>query len=185
MAGGRLDERRLMRMAEKYGKREVVSYGRHLRDYSAKMMAAALAAIPEGIYRAEDFLDDDGITEKRQRIAVKIRIRRRRAEVDFTGSAPQCAGSVNAVAAITQSAVFYVFRCLLDEQVPATSGLMRPIHVIAPAGTVVNARLPAAVAGGDVGTSHARLGPLLRGLRPAVSPRKPARTQAHLHNLTF
>ncbi len=94
IAAGRIGERRLIGMAAKYGKREVLAYGRHLLDYSAKMMAAALAAIPEGIYRAEDFLDDDGITEKRQRIAVKIRIRRRRAEVDFTGSAPQCAGSV-------------------------------------------------------------------------------------------
>src|SRR5260370_1331712 len=92
------------------------------------MIAGALAAIPQGVYRAEDFLDDDGITNQPQRIAVTIRIRRRRADVDFTGSGPQCAGSVNADAAITQSAVFYVFRCLLDEQVPATSCLMSPIR---------------------------------------------------------
>ena len=68
--------------------------------------------------------------------------------VDFSGSDPQVQGSINAVEAITYSACFYVFRCLLAEDVPATSGLMRPIHVIAPAGTVVNARPPAAVAGG-------------------------------------
>src|SRR5258708_28378529 len=185
MAGGRLDERRLMRMAEKYGKREVVSYGRHLRDYSAKMMTAALAAIPEGIYRAEDFLDDDGITDQPQRIAVTIRIRRRRTEVDFTGSAPQCAGSVNAVAAITQSAVFYVFRCLLDEQVPATSGLMRPIHMIAPAGTIVNARSPAAVAGGNVETSHRIVDTLLRALARALPSRIPAARPGTMNNITL
>jgi len=110
------------RNGRKIRKGEVLAYGRHLLDYSAKMMSATLAEIPEGVYRAEDFLDDDGITDQPQRIAVTIRIHRRKAEVDFTGSAPQCAGSVNAVAAITQSAVFYVFRCLLDDQVPATSG---------------------------------------------------------------
>src|SRR5260370_36410031 len=108
------------------------------------MMSATLAEIPEGVYRAEDFWDDEGITDQPQRIAVTIRIRRRRAEVDFTGSAPQCAGSVNAVAAITKAAVFYVFRCLLDEQVPATSGLMSPIHGIGPCGTIVNGRPPRA-----------------------------------------
>ena len=109
------------------------------------------------------------MTGEPQRIAVTIRIRGRSAEVDFTGSAPQCAGSVNAVAAITQSAVFYVFRCLLDEQVPATSGLMRSIRVIAPLGTIVNARPPAAVAGGNVETSQRIVDTLLRALARADS----------------
>ena len=112
---------------------EVIAYGRHLLDYSAKMMAATLAAIPDGIYRAVGFPGqrrrDAGAAANRRR---NPHSRDETAEVDFTGSAPQCAGSVNAVEAITWSAVFYVFRCLLDEQVPATSGLMRSIRVIAP-----------------------------------------------------
>ncbi len=185
IAACRIGESRLLAMAAKYGKGEVLAYGRHLLDYSAKMMSATLAEIPEGVYRAEDFLDDDGITDQPQRIAVAIRIRRRRAEVDFTGSAPQCAGSVNAVAAITQSAVFYVFRCLLDEQVPATSGLMRPIHVIAPVGTIVNAQLPAAVAGGNVETSQRIVDTLLRALALAIPSRIPAASQGTMNNLTF
>src|SRR3984893_2922868 len=149
------------------------------------MMTAALAEIPEGVYRAEDFLDDDGITDQPQRIVVTIRIRRRHAEVDFTGSAPQCAGSVNAVAAITQSAVFYVFRCLLDEQVPATSGLMRPIEVIAPAGTIVDALPPAAVAGGNVETSQRIVDTLLRALAEAMPGRVPAASAGSMSNLTI
>src|SRR6266446_5131948 len=185
IAACRIGERRLLGMAAKYGKREVLAYGRHLLDYSAKMMSATLAEIPEGVYRAEDFLDDDGITDQPQRITVAIRIRRRRAAVDFTGSAPQCAGSVNAVAAITQSAVFYVFRCLLDEQVPATSGLMRPIRVIAPPGTIVNARLPAAVAGGNVETSQRIVDALLRALAQAVPDRIPAAASGTMNNLTI
>ncbi len=185
IAACRIGERRLIGMAAKYGQAEVLAYGRHLLEYSAKMMSATLAKIPEGFYRAEDFLDDDGVTVEPQRIAVTIRIRRRRAEVDFTGSAPQCAGSVNAVAAITQSAVFYVFRCLLDEQVPATSGLMRPIRVVAPAGTIVNARLPAAVAGGNVETSQRIVDVLLRALARAIPSRIPAASQGTMNNFAF
>jgi len=185
IASCRIGERRLMVLVAKYGSREVLAYGRHLLDYSARMMAATIAAIPNGVYRAEDFLDDDGVTDVPQRIAVAIRVRGRSAEVDFTGSAPQCAGSVNAVAAIAHSAVFYVFRCLLDEQVPATSGLMRPIRVIAPPGTIVNALPPAAVAGGNVETSQRIVDTLLKALSKAVPRRIPAASQGTMNNLTF
>ena len=185
IAACRIGERRLNGMVAKYGRVEILAYGRHLLDYSAMMMAYALGEIPDGIYLAEDFLDDDGVTNQPLRIAVKIRIKGRRAEVDFTGSAPQCAGSVNAVAAITQSAVFYVFRCLLDEQVPATSGLLRPIRVFAPAGTIVNALPPAAVAGGNVETSQRIVDALLRALAHAIPSRIPAASQGTMNNLTF
>ena len=185
IAACRIGERRMMALVAKYGSREVIIYGRHLLDYSARMMAATIAAIPDGVYRAEDFLDDDGVTESPQRIAVTIRIRRKNAQVDFTGSAPQCAGSVNAVAAITESAVFYVFRCLLEEQVPATSALMRSIRVIAPSGTIVNALPPAAVAGGNVETSQRIVDTLLKALARAIPARIPAASQGTMNNLTF
>jgi N-methylhydantoinase B len=185
IAACRIGERRLQALVAKYGRREVTAYGRHLLDYSARMMAATITAIPDGPYRAEDFLDDDGVSDEPQRIAVIIRIRGKNAEVDFTGSAPQCAGSVNAVAAITESAVFYVFRCLLDEQVPATSGLMRSIRVIAPAGTIVNALAPAAVAGGNVETSQRIVDTLLKALARAIPSRIPAASQGTMNNLSF
>ncbi|HVA93270.1 MAG TPA: hydantoinase B/oxoprolinase family protein, partial [Candidatus Dormibacteraeota bacterium] len=185
IAACRIGERRLTALVSKYGKREAAAYGRHLLDYSETMMAATIGEIPDGVYRGEDFLDDDGVTEAPLRIAVTIRVRGRRAEVDFTGSAPQCAGSVNAVAAITWSAVFYVFRCLIDEQVPATSGLMRPIRVVIPRGTVVNALAPAAVAGGNVETSQRIVDTLLRALARAIPARIPAASQGTMNNLTF
>ena len=185
IAACRIGERRLLALVAKYGSREVISYGRHLLDYSARMMGLTIASIPDGVYRAEDFLDDDGVTSKPLRTAATIRIHGKNAEVDFAGSAPQCAGSVNAVAAITESAVFYVFRCLLDDQVPATSGLMRSIRVIAPAGTIVNARAPAAVAGGNVETSQRIVDTLLRALALAIPTRIPAASQGTMNNLSF
>src|SRR5580692_7137358 len=185
IAACRIGERRLMALAAKYGSREVLAYGRHLLDYSARMMAVTIAAIPDGVYRAEDFLDGDGVTDKPLRISVAIRIRGKHAEVDFAGSSPQCAGSINAVAAIAESAVFYVFRCLLDEQVPATSGLMRTIRVLAPPGTIVNALPPSAVAGGNVETSQRIVDTLLKALASAIPSRIPAASQGTMNNLSF
>src|SRR5207253_7158286 len=94
-------------------------------------------------------------------------------------------GSINAVEAITYSACFYVFRCLLAEDIPATAGLMRPIQVVAPQGTVVNARPPAAVAGGNVETSQRIVDVLLRALAQAVPDRIPAAASGTMNNLTI
>jgi N-methylhydantoinase B len=184
-AACRVGARRLEEIVRRYGRREVRSYEGHLLDYSERMMRAALRLIPAGVYRGHDALDDDGIGPGPLPIVVTLHIGRGRAEVDFTGSAPQCAGSVNAVLAITHSAVFYVFRCLLDEQVPATSGLMRPIRIVVPERTIVNARAPAAVAAGNVEASQRIVDALLRALARAIPERIPAASQGTMNNLTF
>jgi len=185
IASCRLGERRLREIVARYGQKEMTRYLRILLDYSAAMTRSVLRGIPDGTYRAEDFLDSDGITSNPLRISVAIRICGESAEVDFTGSSPECQGSVNAVAAIAESAVYYVFRCLLDEQVPATSGLMFPIRVIAPLGTIVNARPPRAVAGGNVETSQRITDTLLRALARALPGKIPAASQGTMNNLTF
>jgi N-methylhydantoinase B len=159
----------------------------HLLDYSARLMRDELAQLPAGEFAAEDCLDEDGITNRPVKIAVTLRLdpKRRRAEVDFTGSDPQVEGSVNAVFAIAWSAVFYVFRCLLKEDAPATAGLMRPIRVIAPQGTVVNSRPPAAVAGGNVETSQRIVDVILKALAQAAPARVPAASSGTMNNLTI
>ena len=185
IASCRTGTRRLEEIVARYGLGEVAAYAGHLLDYSDRMMRATLREIPAGRYVGEDFLDDDGISPDPVRIRVAITVGGARARVDFTGSAPQCAGSINAVEAITVSAVYYAFRCLLDEQVPATAGLLRPIEVIAPLGTVVNARPPCAVAGGNVETSQRIVDTLLRALARALPRRVPAASQGTMNNLSF
>jgi N-methylhydantoinase B len=185
IAACRTGEWRLTEIVAKYGEGEVRRYGQHLLDYSEAMMRAALKELRAGTYTAEDFLDGDGVTDEPLRIRVKIRIGTGRAEVDYTGSSPQCAGNVNAVEAIAVSAVYYVFRCLLAEDVPATSGLLGPIRVVAPAGTIVNARPPAAVAGGNVETSQRMVDTLLRALAKAAPSRIPAASQGTMNNVTL
>jgi N-methylhydantoinase B len=185
IAACRLGERRLREVAGKYGTSEVLRYAGHLLNYSEKMLRTVLHSLKPGMYRAEDFLDGDGVSAERLRIRASVRIKADSIVVDFTGSAPQCAGNVNAVEAIAVSAVYYVFRCLVREDVPATSGLLRPIKVIAPSGTIVNASPPGAVAGGNVETSQRMVDTLLRALAKAAPKRIPAASQGTMNNFTF
>jgi N-methylhydantoinase B len=181
---------RLKEIAERYGLPRVQRVMDELQDYSEKLMRAFLSKVPHGRYEAEDFLDDDGAGSGPVRIAVALTFQPAPAgkplvTVDFTGSSPQVAGSINAVDAITFSACFYVFRCLLQEDVPAAAGLMRPVRMIAPSGTVVNARPPAAVAGGNVETSQRIVDVLLRALAQALPDRVPAGSSGTMNNLTI
>jgi N-methylhydantoinase B len=179
---------RLREISNRYGLPRTTRAAQELLAYSEQMMRAFLDQVPRGNYGAEDFLDNDGISDRPVRIAVEIKLTRGRAHmvtVDFTGSDPQVEGSLNAVEAITYSACFYVFRCLLMEDVPATAGLMRPIKVIAPEGTVVNARPPAAVAGGNVETSQRIVDVLLKSLAQALPERIPAAASGTMNNLTI
>ncbi len=154
---------------------------------STRMMQAMLAELPSGEWSAEDFLDDDGVRPEPIRIHVTVRndATRRRAVIDFAGSDAQVAGNINAVYAITWSAVFYVFRCLLPAEAIVTAGLMRPIRVIAPQGSVVNAVPPAAVAGGNVETSQRIVDTLLLALSQALPGRIPAASSGTMNNLTI
>ncbi len=196
---------RLREVCSRYGVERARRAASDLLGYSEELMRAFLQRVPAGKYSAEDFLDGDGICDRPIKIAVSVKVcdrknvwdrvsdpvaRRRRAAppmvtVDFTGSDPQVEGSVNAVAAITYSACFYVFRCLLAEDVPAAAGLMRPIHVIAAEGTIVNARPPAAVAGGNVETSQRIVDVVLRALAQAIPDRIPAAAAGTMNNLTI
>ena len=200
---------RLREICDRYGIARAKHAAADLLVYSEEMMQAFLRTIPPGQYQAEDFLDDDGVENKPVRIAVTIQVKASSAKksavetrlaaspsasskkpaahvtIDFTGSDPQVQGAINAVNAISYSACFYVFRCLLREDVPATSGLMHPIRVIAPSGTVVNAKPPAAVAGGNVETSQRIVDVLLKALAQAIPDRIPAAAAGTMNNLTI
>jgi len=180
---------RMAEMVTKYGSEEVSIYMRELLSYTERMTRRLLDSLPDGEYSFADYLDDDGIGDQPVLIKVKITIEGDHAIVDFTGSAPQQKGSINAVYAITLSAVYYVFRCLLGLDVPNNAGCLAPIHVIAPEGTVVNALPPAAVAGGNVETSQ-RIVDVLLGALAQIPPGAgkvviPAASQGTMNNVTI
>jgi N-methylhydantoinase B len=178
---------RMRELVARFGRARLNAGVSALLNGSENRMRSMLAELPAGEFRAEDFLDDDGVNTKPIGIRVVVRIdpKRGKAEVDFTGTDPQAAGGINAVYAITWSAVFYVLRCLMDTQVNATAGLMRPVRVIAPEGTIINARPPAAVAGGNVETSQRIVDVLLRALTAACPERIPAASSGTMNNLTI
>jgi len=178
-------EMRLLEIVERRGEKEAREYAQHLLSYSSRMMRATIAAIPDGTYEAQDALDDDGISGDEIPIYVRITIKGEQVTVDFTGSAPQVAGAVNAVEAITVSAVSYCFRCLIGGDVPASAGLIEPIDVIAPKGTVVNALPPSSVAGGNVETSQRIVDVVFKALSQAIPDRIPAASQGTMNNLTI
>ncbi|MDW8051860.1 MAG: hydantoinase B/oxoprolinase family protein [Armatimonadota bacterium] len=157
-----------------------------LMRYSEQLTRAALAQIPSGEYEFVDYLEDDG--RGTRDIPIRVRVIAPASEpgtvrFDFTGSAPQVGGGLNAPEAVTRAACYYVVRCLLPEEVPTNDGCWRPVEVIAPVGTVVNAQPPAAVAGGNVETSQRIVDVLLGALAQALPDRIPAASQGTMNNL--
>ncbi len=185
IAANRTGERRLMQIVARHGRHTAAAYANHLQDYSERMVRNLLRRLPRGTFTAEDFLDDDGIHDTPVRIQASLRIRSGSLEVDFRGTDAQVAGSVNAVYAITMSAVYYVVRALIPEAIPASSGVLRPIRIIAPERSVVNAAFPAAVAAGNVETSQRIVDVLLRALGKAVPERVPAASSGTMNNLAI
>jgi N-methylhydantoinase B len=181
----RIGAERLRELAAAHGPGRVARDMATLQRYSEALMRAALRELPAGTYRARDVLDDDGFGTERLTIAATVTIGRARARVDFAGTSPQTHGPVNANFAVTRSAVLYVFTALAGEDIPANDGLARPLDVVAPEGCLVNARFPAAVAGGNVETSQRIVDVLLRALAGAAPDRIPAASSGSMNNIAI
>jgi N-methylhydantoinase B/oxoprolinase/acetone carboxylase alpha subunit len=185
IAANRVAETRLRAVVARYGRAQTMRYAAALQDYTERVVRHAIKGIRDGEYTFEDALDDDGFSDAPVPIRVKVTIRKDRAVVDFTGSAPQVTGSVNANYAITLSACLYAFRCLVQDDVLYNAGVGRPIQVIAPEGSIVNALRPSAVAGGNVETSQRITDVVLGALGKAQPDRWPAASQGTMNNVTL
>lgn len=185
LAANRTGIERLQALVVRYGQEVVTENMEALLTYSERMTRRLIAVLPDGTYRFEDYLDDDGIDPDPIKIVVAITIQGEEVIVDFEGSAPQCRGSVNAVYAITLSATAYVLRCLLGLDIPGNSGCMMPVTVRAPEGSVVNAIRPAAVAAGNVETAQRIVDVLIGALAQACPDRVPAASQGTMNNVTI
>lgn len=185
IAANEIGKRRLIEITQKYGLEECLQYAQALLDYAEQMMRASIKHIRDGTYEFHDFMDDDGIDNKPVKIAVKVIINDDSVIVDFTDSAPQVQGSINAVYAITLSAVFYVFKCIGGQDIPSNSGCMRSITLITKKGSIVNAIFPAAIAGGNVETSQRIVDVLLGALSEALPDRIPAASCGSMNNIAI
>ena len=186
IAAQRVGERRLQALAKRHGPKVVAAYMIHLQNYAERMVRELIRQMPPGEYHFADYLDDDGFGHSDLAIRVRITVSDGQLKIDFSETAPQTEGGVNAVRSVTLSAVFYVIRCLLnDDHVPTNAGIFRPVSLITPDGSLVNARFPAAVAAGNVETSQRITDVLLGAFAQALPGRVPAASQGTMNNLTI
>jgi N-methylhydantoinase B len=184
LAANRLAGERIAEVASRHGRELLESAMAEVLDYAERRTRASLEQLPDGIYTATDVLEDDGRGEPADlEIAVEVRVRGDELEIDFTGTASQSGGNLNCPLSVTKSAAYFVVRVLTDPDIPASAGAYRPVRVSAPPGSLVNARPPAAVAGGNVETSSRIADVLMRAFAGATAV--PALGQGTMNNLTL
>lgn len=174
LAANRVGAATFVRMIEAHALDEVQAYGRVLLDYSQSFLARTIDAIPDGEYRFDDVLDDDGTGYGPIAIRATVTINNDRAIVDLTKCDDQVAGCVNCPASVARAAVYYCFACLLDEHVPLNGGCFRNVEVLTRPGSVVHANYPAAVVAGNTETSQRIVDVVFGALAKALPDRIPA-----------
>lgn len=148
LAGVTVGQKRFMEAAEQFGMDFLLMAMSELLDYTERRTREELRSIPEGIYRAEDFMDGDGNDNTPVRVVVTVSISADSVVFDLTGSDSQRRGPINATYAMALSCCAYALRALLSRDLPVNDGFYRVIKLIAPEGTVVNAQFPAPIGGG-------------------------------------
>jgi 5-oxoprolinase (ATP-hydrolysing) len=148
----------LHKMVQHFGLDVVHAYMGHVQENAAESVRRVITALHDGEFGYE--LDNGAVV----RVAVRVNREDRTAEIDFTGTSPQLAGNFNAPSSVAMAAVLYVFRTLVDDDIPLNSGCLQPLHVIIPPGTMLSPEYPAAVAAGNVETSQVVTGALYAAL---------------------
>jgi 5-oxoprolinase (ATP-hydrolysing) len=163
----------LRRMVAQHGLGTVRAYMAHVQENAAEAVRNVIGALSDGSFTYE--LDNEA------KIGVKVTVdrARRTAVIDFTGTSPQLGGNFNAPSSVAMAAVLYVFRTLVDKDIPLNAGCLKPLTVIIPPGTMLSPEYPAAVAAGNVETSQAVTGALYAAL--AVM----AEGSGTMNNVTF
>jgi N-methylhydantoinase B len=184
-AANETGRRRFNELADRYGTSKLGVALEEIKNYSERRMRAEIDTLPDGEYVFEDVLDDDGAGNADLPITVSLTIDGDEILVDFTGTADQTAGPVNAVFAVTASATYYAVRCVTDPEIPPNHGCYRPITITAPEGTIVNPDPPAAVVGGNLETSQRVTDVVLGAFAEVIPESVVAGSQGTMNNITF
>ncbi|MFT5138653.1 MAG: N-methylhydantoinase B [Lysobacterales bacterium] len=185
IAANLLGSRRLEELTSKYSYRSFLDACKDLQAYANTLAKASLNDLPHGIYSFTDMLDDDGSGTKDIVISVCITVNELGVLADFTGTSNQVNGNLNCPVSVTAAAVFYAFRCLMPDQVPACYGAMLPIRIVAPEASLVNAAAPAAVAAGNVETSMRVVDVVCGALAKCLPGKIPAASQGTMNNIAM
>ena len=164
----RVADKRLAALVDRYGNAVVLATMDQLLDRAERMARAEIAALPDGAYTFEDFLDNDGMDGPPQRLFVTVRIEGDEMTADFTGTAAQVPTAINAPLAYSRSAFYLSVRSIMSPDIPNNAGFFRPLHMIAPEGTLVNPRFPGAV--GAMGVTGYRVTDCIFGALAKAAP---------------
>jgi N-methylhydantoinase B len=176
-------ERRAAELIERHGADGLAAGMGEILDYSERRTRAALSVLADGDYEAEDVLEGGPDGSRDLTLRVRATIAGDELRLDFAGSAEQVEGNLNCPLSVTKSAAFFAVRVLTDPDAPPSAGAHRPVTVEAPAGCLLNARPPAAVAAGNVETSS-RVADLVLAALAGATP-APAQGQGTMNNLTL
>ncbi|MDQ7820448.1 MAG: hydantoinase B/oxoprolinase family protein [Armatimonadota bacterium] len=183
IAANNLGARRVVDLVGRYGLEVLQATWEEIIAHTERLARGDLGRLPNGIYRAEDCLEDIGVRDEPAWIRASITVEKGRVHVDFTGTSAQVEAPLNAVFGVTLSAVYFVIKCILDPSIPMNEGVLRAVTVTAPEGTLVNPQRPAPVAGGNLETSQRIADVLFRALAQAIPDRIPAASNGSMNNV--
>ncbi|WP_202935033.1 hydantoinase B/oxoprolinase family protein [Halorussus amylolyticus] len=183
LAANERAETRIGELLDDHGPDQLAAAFDAVIGYSRNRIETELAEVPDGTYRAEDVLEGDGVTDDDVPIAVAVTVDDSRVEVDFSGTADQVAGNLNAPLAVAKSAVYFVVRAVTDPEIPPNRGCYEPVTVHAPEGCLLNPTHPSAVVGGNVETSQRVTDVVLDAFAEAIPGAVPAGSQGTMNNL--
>ena len=163
----------LRAMVEQFGLETVSAYMRHVQDNAEESVRRVITALSDGQFDLE--LDNGAHI----RVRITVDTAAREATIDFTGTSAQLPNNFNAPKAVTMAAVLYVFRTLVDDDIPLNAGCLKPLHVIVPEGCMLNPRSPGAVVAGNVETSMCVTNALFGALGLMAA------SQCTMNNFTF
>ena len=176
--------RRMAALQDKYTTELLENFFDELIDYTDRWTERAFRSLPEGIYEAEGYRDDDGFTDDPVLLKVKVTIKDGHVHLDPSGSSKQRMSPINCVRPMAKCGIAYVARCLVDDGIPVNDGFLNRVHVDGPDGLVCTATRPAAVVGGwELVSRMAEL--IFRSLHPAMPDRIPAAGKGCIVNIGF
>jgi len=178
-------ERQLAELISSLGVEAWLQSLSEINDYAERLSLAAIRRLPPGEYRFTDYMDDDGFGHRDLPIRLSMRVLEDQVELDFSGSSQQVEGNINCPLSVTAAAAFYVFRCLMPADTPASAGAFRRLLLKAPPGSLLNAESPAAVAAGNVETSSRVVDVVMGALAQAVPDRMAGASQGTMNNLAM
>lgn len=179
-------ERRFHDLVGRYGVDVLTRTFESAKDYSERRMRAQIEAMPDGVYRCSDVMEDDGVSSRGPfNIDVCVIVDGDELIIDFTGSAPQALGPINCPFGVTASACFNALLQMTDSTIPANAGCFRPVRLIAPPGTIVNVDYPGAEYGGNTETHNRIVDVIVGALGVAIPDRAVGAEGGTCCNLTY